>query len=551
MGPQKMTVLDVARICRELEKYENIRIDSSYSGYSRRILYLGLHDSGRILTYSVGAKSSYIAAVDRLPADIEKSLPGIEGYRIIDINQINNDRILALDLEKQDRLGKKLTAFLILELMPNIGDAYFVDADFNIKSTLRKKREKIYKYPEPLKKPTVMTATKEQLKMIVGNDRNLLNEIYGLSKRDILNLSPDKGCDIEELYHDLKEYVIEAVKPGPAWIVARDDVYVGYSLVKPRLLSGDKAIECDSALAMYESYYMQVAGSMDEKNRIENIRKMIKTEISKKRKKISRIKKELEESQKADLYRMYGEMILTKVGKIEKGADSVELDPLYDEAGDKIMIKLDPSKSAAANAEAFFKKSRKASASRKTLQNRRQEAERELTELENIAASLPEKPEQAEQKLSEMGIAFTGKSGTSARKPVEHRKPYRIFHASCGWEILIGKSNKDNDELTFHIASKEDYWFHAWQAAGSHAVLKLPEKSSNPDKQTLLEAASLAAYYSKAKHSSKVSVIYTQVKYVRKPRKFPPGKVLVEREKQLMVSPADPDDFLAAKKLQR
>ncbi len=108
---------------------------------------------------------------------------------------------------------------------------------------------------------------------------------------------------------------------------------------------------------------------------------------------------------------------------------------------------------------------------------------------------------------------------------------------------MIGKSNRDNDELTLRIASKDDYWFHAWQAAGSHTVLRLPAKNSVPDKQTLLEAASLAAHFSKARRSSKVPVLYTRVKYVRKPRKFPPGKVIVEREKQLMVKPADPGDF--------
>jgi predicted ribosome quality control (RQC) complex YloA/Tae2 family protein len=74
--------------------------------------------------------------------------------------------------------------------------------------------------------------------------------------------------------------------------------------------------------------------------------------------------------------------------------------------------------------------------------------------------------------------------------------------------------------------------------------LRLPDKSSKPDRQTLLEAASLAAWHSKARNSAKVAVAYTQVKYVRKPRKFPAGKVLVEREKQLMVKPANPDDFM-------
>jgi predicted ribosome quality control (RQC) complex YloA/Tae2 family protein len=116
--------------------------------------------------------------------------------------------------------------------------------------------------------------------------------------------------------------------------------------------------------------------------------------------------------------------------------------------------------------------------------------------------------------------------------------------ASNGWDILVGRTNTDNDELTFKIARKDDYWFHAWQAAGSHVVLRLPNKEAIPDKMILLEAASLAAHFSKARTSTKVPIACTQVKYVRKSKNFPPGKVLVEKEKQLMVKPANPDDFL-------
>ncbi|UCE66959.1 MAG: NFACT family protein [Candidatus Zixiibacteriota bacterium] len=544
MELQKLTVLDTARVREELKRFKNHEIEGAFSGFSGRRLYLKFRESSQILVYSVGTASSYIGITNELPDKLEKSLGGIDGYYFTDVRQSNYDRILSVELEKKDRLGKMLAALLILEMIPNIGDVYIVDKDFNIKSSLRKKRKKIYKYPGPLKKPTILNIDKDRLEKIHDADLDPFKEIYGLNKRDILNFSLSPEADNDELLHDLTEYVLQARKPGPAWIIARGDEYIGYSLVKPILTRDETAIEIESALAMYEQYYSEVAGRIDEKKRIENLQRMCKSEISRRRKKISRIKKELEESRKADLYKMYGEMILSNIGRIKKGADSIDLDPLYNETGDKITIKLDPSKSPSANAESYFKKSRKAAGSKMTLGNRLRETETELADLTDIADSFEQKPNLMERKLIEMGLLTSDKSETATRKAAERRKPYRVYRATCGWEILIGKSNKDNDELTFHIASKEDFWFHAWQAAGSHTVLRLPDKSSKPDKQTLLEAASLAAYHSKARNSSKVPVAYTQVKYVRKPRKFPPGKVLVEREKQLMVKPANPDDFL-------
>lgn len=546
MQIQKPTVLDVARLAVEIQSFTGLEIEGAYAGYSRRQLFIRFRDSDLILGYSVDKNSAHMGVLSELPENAEKTLAGIEGHAISGVKQINNDRILEMELRKKDRLGKMVKARLVFELIPNTGDVYFIDDDFTVKSSMRKKRILKYEYPAPLKKPTVLNIGKEWLEALINSGSDPFEEVYGLNPRDILNLHPTEKPDPDELFRDLTEYVAQAIKSGPAWIIARNDEYLGFSLVQPSLQEDEVAIEIDSALLMYESYYSAVAGSIDEKQRMEALQKTISTEIVKTEKKIAKIKKELLESEKAELYRSYGELILANIGKIEKGSSSVDLDSLGDDPSSKVTIKLDPARSASANAGDYFKKSKKAAASKETLESRLSEAERHLDRLAEIKSTDSDKPDLLEQRMTGIGL-LAGKNGKAARKPVEKRKPYRIYRATCGWEILIGKSNKDNDELTFHIASKEDFWFHAWQAAGSHTVLRLPDKSAKPDKQTLLEAASLAAYHSKARNSSKVPVAYTQVKYVRKPRKFPPGKVLVEREKQLMVKPADPDDFLPGK----
>ena len=116
----------------------------------------------------------------------------------------------------------------------------------------------------------------------------------------------------------------------------------------------------------------------------------------------------------------------------------------------------------------------------------------------------------------------------------------RRFELAGGWIILVGRSNQENDRLTHKVARQRDLWFHARGVAGSHVVLQRGGRKDNPSKETLEAAASIAAYYSKARTSGLVPVIYTEKRYVRKPRKAPPGLAVCLREKVLMVEPKLP-----------
>jgi predicted ribosome quality control (RQC) complex YloA/Tae2 family protein len=106
--------------------------------------------------------------------------------------------------------------------------------------------------------------------------------------------------------------------------------------------------------------------------------------------------------------------------------------------------------------------------------------------------------------------------------------------------VLIGRSNEGNDHLTLHLARPEDYWLHAHGVPGSHVVLRRGKAKDEPSKQALLEVASWAAFYSQARSAGTVPVLVTRKKYVRKPRKAPPGTVTCERERMLMVKPKEP-----------
>ena len=131
----------------------------------------------------------------------------------------------------------------------------------------------------------------------------------------------------------------------------------------------------------------------------------------------------------------------------------------------------------------------------------------------------------------------------SRRARQEVSLPYRVYHTSSGLEVRVGRGAKGNDALTLHHAHGNDIWLHARDVGGAHVILRWQKPDENPPQQDLLEAAALAAYNSKARTSGMVPVDWTRRKYVRKPRKSPPGRVTFERGKTVFVEPARRDDL--------
>ena len=384
----------------------------------------------------------------------------------------------------------------------------------------------------------------DDAKIIAPTDgpKVVIGDIYGLNSRDLINLQIDETSDLDHSLAKLHHYIEQAMKPGSAWLIYRDGEIAGYSLVEPLLNSGESIEKVDSALRMYERYYKLATGQQSESIKLESLLGILQKEIAHHKAKLRDIELALRAALDAEKFRHYGELILANINDLKKGMNSAKLQNFDGQMPEFTEVSLDPSKSISTNAEEYFRKYKKAVSSQKILTRRLEASKQKLTTLEKILATHAANSEDLESELIKANI-IAAKTEKRQKKQIARRLPYRAFKTSDGWEILVGKSNKDNDELTFKIAAKDDFWFHAWQAAGSHTVLRLPNKSAVPDKQALLEAASLAAFFSKARTSSKVPVAYTQVKFVRKPKNFPPGKVLVEKERQLMVSPANLEDF--------
>ncbi len=293
--------------------------------------------------------------------------------------------------------------------------------------------------------------------------------------------------------------------------------------------------------------------------------------------KVEALRGDLAEASRAGEFRTWGETLLSYLRQVPARAASVVL-PDPSDAGRNLAIELDPRVSAQANAARYFKRAAKARRGLKQVPPRLTAAEAEAHELEVLLARVAALEEGAadsarvddptldrdlEAALANLPLGLRGvlrvpasssrRVGGSARAggmaavasgedraPSARLQPRRL-KTKEGWDVLIGRNNDGNDYLTHHLARPEDYWFHVHGAAGSHVVLRRGKGKNEPSKATIEEVASWAAFYSQARTAGRAPVIVTRKKYVRKPRKGPPGLALCTNEKTVMVRPGEPD----------
>lgn len=258
--------------------------------------------------------------------------------------------------------------------------------------------------------------------------------------------------------------------------------------------------------------------------------------------KVRGLRRELDNARDPTAIRARGDLILARYAQVPRGAESVHLTG-FD--GEPVEMKLDPTLPPDANAARYYDEAARMERARDELPNRIEAAQQEV---ERWSAAL-ERVYSGDSDPGELSAALgpvsrgEGQKGGARSEP---GLPYRRFRSSGGLEIRVGRGARSNDDLTFHHSSPEDIWLHARQASGAHVILRWGQ-DGNPPRRDLGEAAGLAALHSQARHSGSVPVGWTRRKYVRKPRKAPPGSVVPDRMETVFVRP-DPEliDRLAA-----
>ena len=297
----------------------------------------------------------------------------------------------------------------------------------------------------------------------------------------------------------------------------------------------------DSFSHLLDDFYEKREQAERVKQKGRDLLKTATTARDRVRRKIAAQERELAACLDRDHLRICGELITANLYRMERGQSRLTAKNYYDENCADVDIPLDVRLSPQENAARYFKQYAKAKTAEKYLTAQLQRGGEELQYLESVLQELAQA--ESEQDFNDIRTELTDGGylrGRGKKQPGFQRasKP-REFRSSAGLRILVGRNNRQNDRLTTKDADKRDVWLHTQKIHGSHVILCTG--GAEPDEQSLMEAASLAAYFSQAQGSTKVPVDYTPVKFVKKPAGAKPGMVVYTTYQTML---ADPDESL-------
>jgi predicted ribosome quality control (RQC) complex YloA/Tae2 family protein len=296
-----------------------------------------------------------------------------------------------------------------------------------------------------------------------------------------------------------------------------------------------------SLSAAADDYYSQLVVEQEFDNLATSLLARQKKEISRRKKLQANLKKDLEAHGNPEEHKRAGDLLLANIATAERHGDKVRLQDYYAEGVPTVELEIDENTTLQEAAGAFFSRYTKAKRAVSELGNRLQQLDREVAEhqqklskLEAVVAvrdptalaTFADKPRSA---------PTAGVKKQKASQPLPGMRRYR---SSDGYEVLVGRTARDNDELTFRVAKPNDLWLHAGDYPGSHVIVRNSSRNDIPH-QTILEAAQLAAKFSQASNDSKVSIHYTRRKFLTKPKGSAPGLVRMSSFKTVTVEPGE------------
>lgn len=305
-------------------------------------------------------------------------------------------------------------------------------------------------------------------------------------------------------------------------------IYLPYHL-DLKLISSNSDIN----LAL-DDFYREQANRDWVRQKSKRIENIVSNEQKKLTKKLIKLKKQLDQAENSESYRIKGELLNTYLHQVKPGMESISLPNYYEENKD-LKIKLDPSLSPARNAQKYFTRYQKLRNSIKHVNEQIKLAQQNLDYFDTIQTAIdnaePQDIDAITDELTSQG--YLKQQNNRRRKKKITEKNLNTFELSDGKKVWVGKNNYQNDWLTLKKANKHDYWFHVKNIPGSHVILQ----DADPSNQDIAEAAEIAAYFSKAKHSAHVPVDYVQVKRIKKPNGAKPGFVIYTGQNSIEVTP--------------
>lgn len=566
-----LDAVTVSALAKELnERLEGGRIDKVQQP-ERDMLLLSLRAKGENLRLVIAAGTGNArAGITRGSFENPAEPPmfcmlmrkHLVGARILSVTQPEYERLLIFTLDTHDELGVQSEKKLAVELIGRSANAVLIGADGRIIDCMRRMDfagdalrrmlpGMIYRLPPKQEKPVFFALDPEQRRALIASadktvpvDKWLMDSFSALSPLICRELAYRCNNDYVNL-PDACDALCEAVAAGELapWLISIDGKPKDFSFMAISQYGPAAQLErYDSFSEMLDAFYTRRDRAEQQRRRSHDLTKTVRTLRDRQQRKLAAQHEELRRTEGREDIRHQAELVTANIYRLRRGDRSLECEDYYDPACPVVHIELDPLKTPQQNAAALYKEYNKLKAAEQHLTVLTREGERQLDYLNSVLDEL----ERAEtdrdlsdirRELTETGYIRARKGGKAER--VKPQSPMK-FVSDDGLEILAGRSNAQNDELTLKLARRTDYWLHTQRVHGSHVIIRC--EGEEPPPRTLEQAAGIAAYYSQARGAGKVQVDYTMVRNVRKPSGALPGKVIYTDHKTVL---AESDGALA------
>ena len=473
----------------------------------------------------------------------------LQGGRITDVRQKDAERIMEIDIEAQNELGFSVCRRLIVEIMSKHSNIVLVDLETGkiidaikrISIDVNRYRQLlpgvVYKYPPAQDKLPFNEVTAES--GLPHDDRALMAQVAGISPAISCEIAEDPGRRLCE--------ILASVEDGSA----RARVYIDDKGTPREFhitdLSEYEGLECrffDTLSECVDFYYSNREQSNLVRQKSQPLLKSVQASLSKALLKKKKLSEDLLAAENSEKYRLYGELLTANLHLIRPGDRKVTVINYYD--GSEITIPLDEKISASANAQKYFKKYSKARTAIHEKQAQLEDNEKDIQYLESVIQNIESADsvpllDSIREELEQTGYVRRRQKAAQRKKKNARPEPLK-YTLSDGTLVLVGRNNIENDWLTMKFASKTDVWMHTKDIPGSHIIVKLDDGRNVNDlpAELIYEAASIAAYHSKAGGSDNVPVDYVPVRYVKKPNGAKPGMVIFTHNQTVYVKPQLP-----------
>lgn len=471
----------------------------------------------------------------------------LEGGFISSIKQRNFDRIIIVEIESKNEIGDPIVRKIHAEIMGRHSNLLLIDQEQGkIIDSLKHLPPSVnsfrtvlpgqpYIAPPTQNKWNPLTVTDDELTSFFAEARTtqeVVTQFAGFSPLHAEELLFRMTTALDTLTC-FKDFMASFANGGtkPMYVIYNNKTY--FSPIELTHLQGEVTVY-PNVHELLDRVFFARAERDRVKQQAGDLERWLQNEIDKLSLKTKKLTKDYERASKLDQFQLYGELLMANIYAFEKGVKEVTVTNYYSETGEEVTIPVSERKTPIENAQSYYTKYTKAKNALIMVQEQLEKTTVEIAYFEMLAQQVqqasPGDIEEIREELAEQGYLKL----RHAKKKKKQVKPEpERYVSSTGVTISVGKNNKQNDMLTFKIAKRTDIWLHTKDIPGSHVVIH----SSEPDETTLREAATLAAYFSKARESSSVPVDYTEIRQVKKPNGAKPGFVIYFEQKTLYIDP--------------